>query len=37
MKICDSKSCGIMLPSYSIIKLVLYVTDYTLTTFLIFN
>lgn len=33
MKLPDSKSCGIMLPSYSVIKLLLYVTaDYILTT-----
>lgn len=34
MKLLDIKSCGIMLPSYSLIKLLLYVTsDDILTTF----
>lgn len=34
MKLSDSKSCGIMLPSYNTVKLLLYVTsDDVLTTF----
>lgn len=38
MKLTDSKSCGIMLPSYNTVKLLLYVTsDDILTTFLIFH